>query len=120
MFADKESWRVRGSGGDGDLLIPFRNVGPVIDHIILIARLLYDDGKRIRSENDGVLILDALVCPFMDPYNAAVWKSIGDFLSRPWWRRAWIMQESTAMSNIRLWYGSKNCRYVDVMGMDLQ
>jgi len=105
----------------------FADLGPAskdeeltIDHIILIARLLYDDGKRIRSENDGVLILDALVCPFMDPYNAAVWKSIGDFLSRPWWRRAWIMQESTAMSNIRLWYGSKNCRYVDVMGMDLQ
>lgn len=104
----------------------FADLGPAsedeelaADHTVLFARVWSEEIRRVEAENSGILIIDKIICPFMDPYDEAVWKRIGEFLKRPWWRRAWIMQESTAILNTRLWYGSKSCRFVDAMGMEL-
>jgi hypothetical protein len=69
-------------------LCVFAELGPAsedeelaIDDIILIARLCSEEIARIRSANNGVVIADEIVCPFMDPYDAMVWKRIDCLLS---------------------------------------
>lgn len=89
----------------------------VIDHIIFIARHLNEEAFRIRAENSGTFMVDKFICPFSEPYDPVVWARIGRFLNLSYWKRVWIMQESTAIANTKLWYGSRSCRYVDVMGL---
>jgi hypothetical protein len=117
----------------------FADLGPAsedeelaVDHILEIARVVLpflekglekfaaeDDLKNLDEEDMENLtlalqrpvpeVMDIVGCPLIEPYEEKVWSRIGGFFYRPYWTRAWIMQEATAIEYPALWYGNKTC-----------
>jgi hypothetical protein len=72
------------------------SVIPQMQHLNLCVRA---EQRRVKSENNGVMIYDQMNLPFIESYEPKVWENIGKFFGRSWWRRAWVMQEATAIDD---------------------
>jgi hypothetical protein len=100
----------------------FADLGPAsadeelaIDHILEIAQVVLAflkkdmDGVGLARQRPASELMDTIGCPLIEPYEEKVWSRIRGFFYRPYWARAWIMQEATAIEHPALWYGNKTC-----------
>ena len=60
-----------------------------------LCEVYYRELKRVAGENDGDLVAEKVVYPFVSEYDHAFWMGVAEILNRPWWRRTWTVQEGT-------------------------
>ena len=95
----------------------------VIENMKFLSKFMLNEIKRVRTENNGTLKLSEVRLPekFVQRYDPTVWNNIGAFFGRPWWERAWVMQEATALrpNHTLLFYGQSCLTMTEVWGTDV-